>query len=202
MRAVLAGEPGTALRALAHLLILRTFFGFTGEGCVDIRTHIVDLRPSAEGIGESRAVATLATRHAALLERLPEPDRVWAWLTDQSDETVLEFLAYSVAIAVNAVRRKGDGHAEARFDHADMLAKAIGLDMADWWEPVGDRYLNRVPKAGIIAAVSEAASPEAAENIASMKKDAMAAKAGDLLTGKRWLPDVLRPVEAAIAETA
>ena len=105
-------------------------------------------------------------------------------------------------VTVNAVRRKGDGHAEARFDQADILAKAVGLDMADWWEPAGDRYLNRVPKAGIIAAVSEAASPEAAENIAAMKKDAMAAKAGDLLAGKRWLPDVLRPVEAAITQTA
>ena len=202
LRAVLAGERGMALRALAHLLILRTFFGFTGESCVDIRSHIVDLRSSADGIGESRAVATLATRHAALLARLPEPGRVWAWLGDQSDVTVLEYLGYCVAITVNAVRRKGDGHAAARFDHADMLAKAVGLDMADWWEPAGDRYLNRVPKAGIIAAVSEAASPQAAENIASMKKDAMAAKAGDLLAGKRWLPEVLRPVETEIAKTA
>ena len=55
-----------------------------------------------------------------------------------------------------------------------MLAKTVSLDMADRWEPSDDRCLNRVPKAGIIAAVSEEASPEAAESIASMKKDAMA----------------------------
>ena len=46
---------------------------------------------------------------------------------------MLEFLAYCVAITVNALRREGDGHAEALFYHADMLAKAVGLDMADWW---------------------------------------------------------------------
>jgi len=202
LRAVLAGKPGTALRALAHLLILRTFFGFTGEGCVDIRTSIVDLRPSAEGIGESTAVATLATRHTALLGRLPEPDKLWAWLGEQPDDAVLEFLAYGVAITVNAVRRKGESHGEVRFEHADMIGQAVGLDMADWWEPSGDRYLNRMSKAGIIAAVSEAVSPEAGENIRSMKKDAMAAKAEKLLAGKRWLPEVLRPVEAPMAETA
>lgn len=116
--------------------------------------------------------------------------------------TVLKFLAYGVAITVNAVRRKGDGHAEVRFDHADMLSKTVSLDMADWWEPAGDRYLNRSPKAGIIAAVSEAASPEKAENIASMKKGAMAAKAGDLLAGKRRLPYVLRPAVLFVADTA
>lgn len=202
LRAVLAEAPSTALRALTHLLILRTFFNFTGDGCVDIRTHIVDLRPSADGIAESRAVEQLASRHAALLERLPEPERVWAWLNEQSDSIVLEFLAYCVAVSVNAVCRKGDSHAEARFDHADLIAAAVGLDMADWWEPSGNRYLGRVRKTGIIAAVSEAVSPEAGENIASMKKDAMVARAEDLLSGKRWLPAVLRPVEAAVAETA
>ena len=202
MRAVLAGEPSTALRALAHILISRIFFGFTGEACVDIRAHMVDLRPSAEGIGESRAVAALATRHQTLLERLPEPDRLWAWLADQTDETVLEFLACCVAVTVNAVRRKGDSHQQARFDHADMLAEAVGLDMADWWEPTGDRYFTRVPKSWVVAAVSEAVSPGAAETLRPMKKDAMASKAAELLAGKRWLPEVLRPVEAPVAESA
>ena len=202
MRAVLAGEPSTALRALAHILISRIFFGFTGEACVDIRAHMVDLRPSAEGIVESRAVAALATRHQTLLERLPEPDRLWAWLADQTDETVLEFLACCVAVTINAVRRKGDSHQQARFDHADMLAEAVGLDMADWWEPTGDRYFTRVPKSWVVAAVSEAVSPGAAETLRPMKKDAMASKAAELLAGKRWLPEVLRPVEAPVAESA
>ncbi len=63
LRAVLAGEPRTALMALVHVLVTRTFFGFVEEACVDIRTNIVDLRSSAEGIGESKAVAALAARH-------------------------------------------------------------------------------------------------------------------------------------------
>jgi ParB family chromosome partitioning protein len=137
-----------------------------------------------------------------MLERLPEPDKLWAWLGDQTDEKVLEFLACCVAVTVNAVRRKGDGHQQARSDHADMLAEAVGLDMADWWEPSGDRYLNRVPKAQIVTAISEAVSPEAAETLRPMKKDAMALKAGEFLAVRRWLPEALRPVDASLVETA
>lgn len=202
LRAVLAGQAPTALRALTYVLVSRIFFGLTGESCVDIRAHSVDLKPSAEGIGESKAVEALAQRHQDLLGRLPEPDRLWAWLVGQSDATVLEILAYCVAVTVNAVRRKGDGHRQARFDQADMLADAVGLDMTDWWEPTGDLYLNRVSKGQIVAVVSEAVSSEAGESLRPMKKDAMASKAGELLAGKGWLPEVLRPVEVPLAETA
>ena len=83
-----------------------------------------------------------------------------------------------------------------------MLAEAVGLDMADWWEPSGERYLNRVPKTQIVATVSEAVSLVAADNLRPMKKDAMVSKAGELLAGKRWLPEALRPVEAPVAERA
>jgi ParB family chromosome partitioning protein len=100
------------------------------------------------------------------------------------------------------VRRKGEGHHQARFGQADMLAEALGLDMADWWEPLGERYLNRVPKGQIVAAVSDAVSSEAAENLRSLKKDAMATKAGELLAGKRWLPEALRPAETPLAKSA
>ena len=81
---------------------------------------------------------------------------------------------------------------QERFDQADMLAEATNLDMADWWVPKGERYLNRVPKALIMVAASEAVSPQAAENLRQMKKDDMASRAEELLAGKRWLPEALR----------
>ncbi len=202
LRAVLAGEPRTALMALVHILVSRTFFGFTGEACVDTCSSIVDLRPSAEGIGETKAVAALAQRHQGWSDRLPDPDQLWPWLGEQTDETVLELLAYCVAVSINAVRRKGGGCQRARFDHADMLAEAINLDMADWWEPTAERYLNRVPKAQIMAAISEAVSPQAGENLRQMKKDAMASRAEELLAGKRWLPEALRSASVSLVESA
>ena len=35
------------------------------------------------------------------------------------------------------------------------FAAALGLDLADWWEPTAEAYVNRVPKAQIIAALKE-----------------------------------------------
>ncbi len=202
LRAVLAGEPRTALMALVHVLATRTFFGFIGETCVDIRAHIVDLGSSAEGIGESKAAAALAARHRRWLDRLADPDQLWSWLGQQTEETLLELLAHCVAVSVNAVRRKSDRYMQERFDQADMLAEATNLDMADWWEPTGERYLNRVPKALIMAAASEAVSPQAAENLRQMKKDAMASRAEELLAGKRWLPEALRPAGRSVTDAA
>ena len=91
---------------------------------------------------------------------------------------------------------------QERFDQADMLAEATNLDMSDWWEPTGERYLNRVSKAQIMAAASEAVSPQVAENLRQMKKDAMVSRAEELLTGKRWLPKALRPSDGSLTDAA
>ena len=38
---------------------------------------------------------------------------------------------------------------------AGDIAAALGLDMANWWEPTVEAYLNHVPKAQIIAALKD-----------------------------------------------
>lgn len=192
LREVLAGNPDVALTALLHILVLQVFFDFYGAACVDVRLSVVELGPAAEGIGESRAVQAMAARHQSWSERLPEEGGLWAWLAAQDSETRFSLLAYCTALSVNALRRRNDGHVLDRHDQANVLAASVELDMADWWEPTRSRYLARVSKAQIAAAVAEAVSPQAAENIVSMKKDAMAARAEELLAGKRWLPEPLR----------
>jgi ParB family chromosome partitioning protein len=199
LREAVAGAPDVALTALLATLTMSVFFGSTGGACVDIRPAIVDLRLSADGIGESRAVAAMAARHLAWSERLPEPDRLWPWIAGQSSEVRLELLAYCVAVSINAVRRRYDGLATARFDQADLLASAARLDMADWWEPTREHYLDRVSKTLISGAVAEGASPQAAEKIQGMKIDAMAARAEELLKGTRWLPETIRTPELPTA---
>ena len=71
-------------------------------------------------------------------------------------------------------------------------AVAVGLDMTQWWQPTAESYLRQVPKAMILEAVREAVTPEAAENLAKLKKDALAAEAEQRLTGTGWLPAMLR----------
>ncbi|HQV57341.1 MAG TPA: helix-turn-helix domain-containing protein [Ilumatobacteraceae bacterium] len=74
----------------------------------------------------------------------------------------------------------------------DALSAALGLDMADWWEPTAEAYLNHVPKAQIIAALKEAGPELAGGGVEAMKKDALVSAAASRLAGTRWLPEPLR----------
>lgn len=76
---------------------------------------------------------------------------------------------------------------------ANALAKAVGLDMADWWEPTAQGYLNHVPKAQIVQALKEARPDLADDGVGAMKKDVLVVKAASRLAGKQWLPAMLLP---------
>src|SRR3546814_5213406 len=60
------------------------------------------------------------------------------------------------------------------------------------WTPTADNYLNRVPKARILEAVTEAKGIAAAELIDHMKKGDMAEQAERLLADTGWMPEPLR----------
>jgi ParB family chromosome partitioning protein len=53
-------------------------------------------------------------------------------------------------------------------------------------------YFGRVPKGLILEAVTQGVGKADAAKLAAMKKDAMAARAAQLLDGKGWLPAILR----------
>jgi ParB family chromosome partitioning protein len=191
LRESLAARPGVALTALLHALVLQLFRG-VAHGCLDIRAVSADLRPSADGIAGSKAGLALAERHERWLEHLPEPEALWSWLETQDEATRSELLAYCVGIAVNAPSHARFGANSSCAVHRDLLARAVSLDMADWWQPTRAAYFARVSKALILETVMEAVSPQAAENISRLKKDAMASRAEELLADRRWLPRMLR----------
>src|SRR3546814_7780374 len=60
------------------------------------------------------------------------------------------------------------------------------------WTPTADNYLNRVPKARILEAVTEAKGIAAAELIDHLQKGDMAEQAERLLADSGWLPEPLR----------
>jgi ParB family chromosome partitioning protein len=145
----------------------------------------------APGIDESLAGKQIAERHAAWGKRLPDDSEgLWTFIRGLSDAERLDLLAHCVSLTANAVRVRG-GRAESEA-HAAILAREIGLDMTAYWQPTAACYFARVSKERIAQAVREAVSDQAAHNIASMKKDAMAAAAVAALAGKGWLPAVLR----------
>jgi ParB family chromosome partitioning protein len=80
--------------------------------------------------------------------------------------------------------------------HGDVLAAAIGLNMRLYWSPSVENYLGRVSKDRISEEVREGVSKEAASNLATLKKQAMAEEAAKRLAGKGWLPPVRRAPHA------
>jgi ParB family chromosome partitioning protein len=192
LRTVLAENADVALGATVHVLALPLFFPHETESCLAIKLDSAPLSGSYEGIEDSPAAIKLAERHQFWLRQMPnDAEALWDWLRAQDTATRLDLLAYCTGCSVNAVKRHERTDSD-RLEHADRLALALGLDMTQWWQPTAESYLRHVPKARILEAVKEGVTPEAAENVANLKKDALAAEAEKRLAGTGWLPEVLR----------
>ena len=145
------------------------------------------------GIDETPTATAFAERDEAWRQRLPDAaEDLWAWLLSQDTAVRLDLLAHCAGRAVDAVVRPREHAQSGRLFHADQLAGALNLDMAQWWQPTGASYLGRVPKVRILEAVTEGVSREAAENLAKLKKAALVVQAEDRLAGTQWLPAILR----------
>jgi ParB family chromosome partitioning protein len=190
LRAMLADNPAVALRVLAWQLALQAGLSASypvGDN-VEIRTTLTDLRNEGPDVAGCRAQQVLDERRQRWCERLPRDQRVLlAWTLAADDAQVLDLLAVCTASTINAVQGRVSPQ-----PIADAIAGAVGLDMAAWWTPTAESYLGAVSKAKVLAAVSEAVSPEAARKLDGLKKDALVAQAQQHLDGKRWLPSVLR----------
>ena len=117
---------------------------------------------------------------------------LWDFLMAAPIERVLALHAFGVSQSVLAVVDVDGGKPTCRSAHADQLATALSLDMNAWWSLERGDYLGRVSKDKIAAAVAEGVGPQAADNIAGLKKAGMVAAALDRLAGTNWLPKTLR----------
>ena len=119
--------------------------------------------------------------------RLPEHQREWfGWLIGLPQAELIDLLALCSALTVNALPKA------SAVGTANAIAAALGLDMAEWWEPTAEGYLKHVPKAQIIAALKEVGPEQAGGGVEAMKKDALVTAAASRLAGTRWLPEPLR----------
>ena len=201
LRVELSERSDIALPVLVHALALPLFYGaaYGTESCLAIRVASRPLDASAEGIEESDPGRKLTADHEHWTAKLPsEPAELLGWLLGQESGDLLKLLAYCAGLSIDAVRGKQDRPDCPRLANADRLAETLSLDMANYWQPTKRGYFGRVSKALALNAVREGASPQAAQNLESFKKDALADAAETRLAGSRWLPPVLRP--AAVAQ--
>ncbi|MHC0055523.1 ParB/RepB/Spo0J family partition protein [Actibacterium sp. D379-3] len=208
LRDALAGDPDIAFIAVLHGLALQTFYRYATDSCLEIAWKSSGFSVQGPDLKECASAKAIDERHAEWEKQLPdEPDLLWEFLCDFDHDSRMALFAHCASLTVNAVHEPWN-RAQGRRHHADQLACALSLDMATaGWKPTAENYLNRVPKARILEAVTEAKGVAAVELIDHLKKSDMAEQAERLLADTGWLPEPLRtfgvdPMAATVATEA
>jgi ParB family chromosome partitioning protein len=202
LRDALAQNPDLAQVALVHALVSRVF-GMGGTAtCLDIRWGSRDLSQFGEGIDDSPAGMAVAERHRLWARQMPtQTEDFWDFVVGLDCDSRANLLAHCVSLTLDGVK-SWERRPLSVLAHVETLATALDLDMRAYWKPTAVRYLDRVTKAHIVAAVSDGVSGEAAGRLAGLKKPDMVAAAEPLLVEAGWLPAVLRTVKPVEAEAA
>ena len=185
LRLALSNAPDLALVALTHVLVLKTFYHAGWASCLEVKTASAFLPDYGEGVKASPAYEAFEERFGQWAKQMPEaPEAAWAFVVGLDADSRASLLAYCVARSVNAVR-VFDGRAAA-------LAHADALDMTAFWTPTAERYLLRVTKAHVLAAVADGVSADTAQRLSGLKKAELVAAAEPDLVAALWLPVLLR----------
>lgn len=209
LRDALAENPAITFQAVLHNFVLATFYRFASSGsCLEIGLDPPTFPAQAPGLKERVSAKAIDARHEGWKERLPKNETdLWEALTALDGTAQASLFAHCASFAVNALyepaNRTNQGRVSAqgvrtRLDQADVLSRAVGLDMVQaGWRPTVDNYLGRVTKPRILEAVRKAKGASSAQLIDHLKKTDMAKEAERLLDGSGWLPEPLRLVDVA-----
>jgi ParB family chromosome partitioning protein len=200
LRDALANEPGIAFQAVLHNFVLATFYRFaSSSGCLEIAIRTPTFPAQAPGLKESTSAEAIDARQDGWKARLPKDEGdLWGALTALDGTAQAALFAHCASSAVNALyepaNRYNEGRVSAhgvrrRLDQADVLARAVGLDMVGaGWKPTIDNYLGRVTKPRILEAVREAKGEPSAQLIDHLKKADMARESRHH-AGRAWKKD-------------
>lgn len=155
LQVMLSRKSEVALAAVAHVFVQRVFgdeyrrAGSALQITPQLSAHA--LQAVADDLKQSTAWQALEAARLAWKERLPANAAEWfGWLVALPQTELLDLLALCSASTLNALPNSGAA------SDANTLAEAVGLDMADWWEPTALGFLNHVSKAQIADALKEA----------------------------------------------
>lgn len=199
LRDALAQNPDLAQVALVHALASRVFGVGGAATCLDIRWGSRDLGQFGEGIDDSPAGLAIAERHRLWARQMPvQIEDFWDFVVGLDGDSRASLLAHCVSLTLDGVK-SWERRPLSVMAHVETLATTLDLDMRAYWRPTAVRYLDRVTKAQIVAAVADGVSTEAAGRLSGLKKPEMVAAAEPLLVEAGWLPAVLRTAKAEAA---
>ena len=215
LRDALAENPPIAFQAVLHNFVLTAFYRFASSGsCLEIGLRTPTFPAQAPGLRESASAKAVEARHESWKARLPKGENdLWNALTALDGAAQASLFAHCASFPVNALyepaNRYNQGRVSAhgvrrKLDHANILARSVGLDMAAvGWKPTVDNYLGRVTKPRILEAVREVKGEQSVQLIGHLKKGDMAREAERLLEATGWLREPLRLDEVgAVGEPA
>lgn len=197
LQAALFARRDIALKTLAHGLLLNLFYTQDWEtrSALSVTAkdeHCALDRLQFTDVSDSRVMEKLAGDIAQLRTTLnvpPQRAKFWPWLLQQSEETVTALLALVAVVSLDATSSSIGPHP------SDVLAAALDIDYADYWQPTVESFAGLVPKSLVLEALKEIDPSEThyariANN--GQKKDVVAAEVAPLLVRARWLPKPLR----------
>jgi ParB family chromosome partitioning protein len=190
MQAAMVDRPEVALAALVHRMALQLFTNdSTSNRMLQISIDHADLEPHAENIEQSRASMVIEEKRQYWQKRIDAAERggktLFEWLLEQSQQDLLDLLAFCTAVSVNTVSERESTPSK----NVTALMTALNLDMSDWWKPTPENYLSHVSKDKILSVVADAVSIERANLMRNLRKEQLVQKADEELSGLRWLPD-------------
>jgi ParB family transcriptional regulator, chromosome partitioning protein len=201
VQVALAANPNVALAVLMNRLIPTVFNEHFRRDYSNDRNAIEvsaicshgKLLREADDMAASTAWTTIDAERSKWAAMLPKHTaHLLPWLLEQSDDVKANLFAFCVAATLDSVSGTDSAHP------INTLCDVLEVDMAKYWTPTRETYLNHVSKARIVEVVSNAVSPEAAAPLASMKKDEAAAAAEIRLSESGWIPEVLTNRETAM----
>ena len=154
---------------------------------LQITPRVVYLDRHAEGMDGTEAAKQLAATTKAMRKRLPkQASKLWAWLQNQQQKTLLALLAVCAGHTVDAVAKNGGDGGE----HAASLPPRS----SSTWRITGSRQQPGISAAcrQTLAAIEEACGASAKSGYVTLKKAALAEAAEAKMKGLRWLPELLR----------
>ncbi|MHA6878931.1 ParB/RepB/Spo0J family partition protein [Ralstonia pseudosolanacearum] len=185
-----ARHPQAALAAVVHgmvqTVLQRSHYGHDLPLGVSLKVQD-RLEGMAPDWPESPAAVALRELQQVASEALPQDSAgLFAVLLAMEQGELVKLLAVCVAATVDVVTPRATQH-----QPGGELAQAVGLDMAEWWQPNAEGYFRHVPKAAILRAVGEYA-PDQVTRLAKLKKADIASEAERLADGTGWMPAVFQ----------
>ena len=121
----------------------------------------------------------------------------FAWALALGELDVTRLLAACTAALIDGRQSK---YADPmRLRSVDRIARAANLDMRDHWEG-GIEFFGAISKKAMLAALTDACGPAAAENCEKMPKEKLVEACAERIPGRGWLPPALITPEAPEVE--